>query len=156
MPTVNTKPYQKTNSTTKENTLHNIYLVRADVINATAAQWTLLNAIIIDGALSASPEYAHKEIGLFDALTAECNADEKSFFDKLYQCHLEQYSRFAAQPKAKDPDALRNCPFCNSRPYKPTQAKKNKSWTACANSRCEIFGIHIPVKAWQNNERFAG
>ena len=43
-----------------------------------------------------------------------------------------------------------NCPFCNSRPYAETKAKKSKSFTACANSKCEIFGVHIDTRNWQS------
>lgn len=41
-----------------------------------------------------------------------------------------------------------NCPFCNSRPYAETKAKKSKSFTACANNKCEIFGVNIDTRNW--------
>lgn len=47
---------------------------------------------------------------------------------------------------------LLNCPFCDARPYKETQIKKNKFTTSCANNKCEIFGIPINVIKWNDRE----
>ncbi len=47
---------------------------------------------------------------------------------------------------------LKNCPFCNHVPYYPTNLKKNKSLTSCANNKCAIFGVMMTIKQW--NKRF--
>jgi hypothetical protein len=131
------------------------YLVRKEVINATAEQWTLINNIIVDGAFSASPEDVYDVIGTFGALTAKTNEEENAFFGRLYEyqreAEAEKADQLAKKPMPKDFTAIMCCPFCDRPPYKPTQAKKNKAYTACANGKCPIFGIHIPLKQWQNH-----
>lgn len=49
---------------------------------------------------------------------------------------------------------LLKCPFCGSRPYAETHAKKHRSFTSCANKDCEIFGVRIDTRKW--NSRHIG
>jgi len=43
---------------------------------------------------------------------------------------------------------LKACPYCGGVCYYPTNIKKNKSITSCANNKCPIFGINMTLKQW--------
>jgi len=45
-------------------------------------------------------------------------------------------------------DKLEPCPLCGAGPYYPSNWKKNKTITSCANNKCPIFGINMTVKQW--------
>lgn len=68
-------------------------------------------------------------------------------YDK--QCHTEDHFVKVCDIKEKE---ILNCPFCGSRPYMPTNIKKNKSITSCANNKCEIFGVSMQVNKWNKRQ----
>ena len=46
-------------------------------------------------------------------------------------------------------EEIKPCPFCGHLPYWPTNIKKNKAITSCANNKCVMFNmIDMTVKQW--------